>query len=105
MPTIICAAMSYGLCSVTPFRAYAKYVGLVGGIIGLLGNRLHVTGICLAKVLLIPNSPFREKLIEASYLRADRPYRYHFWIITQLLNDSFDLLLKQSHLSLFIEKD
>lgn len=81
MPTLTTAAMGYGLCWITPFRAYAKYVGLVGGGIGLLAGRIAISELCLAKVASMPNSNLRDRLIEAGYYGNKPAYRYYSWII------------------------
>lgn len=75
MPTLITAAMGYGICWVTPFRAYAKYVGLVSGGIGLLTGRVAISEMCLAKVASMPNSNLRDRLIEAGYYGNRPAYR------------------------------
>ncbi|XP_011172394.2 OCIA domain-containing protein 1 [Solenopsis invicta] len=67
MPTLITAAMGYGVCRISPFRAYAKYVGLVSGVVGLITGRIAVSEACLAKVASMPNSNLRDRLIEAGY--------------------------------------
>ena len=67
MPTLISAAMGYGVCRISPFRAYAKYVGLVSGVVGLISGRIAVSEACLAKIASMPNSNLRDRLIEAGY--------------------------------------
>jgi len=81
-PTFISAAIGYGICRITPLRAYAKYTALAGGLIGLLGIRIAISRQCLAKVASMPNSTLRDRLIEAGYYgdRPAYPYRYCFWI-------------------------
>ena len=83
MPALISAAAGFGVCRITRFSTYAKYVGLVSGVVGLVTGRIAVSELCLAKVAAMPNSNLRERLIEARYGRSvGEPlvYGYYFWI-------------------------
>ncbi|XP_012221988.1 OCIA domain-containing protein 1 isoform X2 [Linepithema humile] len=82
MPTLVTAAIGYGIFRVTPFRAQAKYAALIGGTLGMISSRILMSQLCLAKVASMPNSNLREKLIQAGYYKDNRPmseqHRYRF---------------------------
>lgn len=82
MPMFVTAAMGYSICRVIPpFRAYAKYTALAGGVMGLVISRSAISRLCLVKVASMPNSTLRDRLIEAGYGHVpEYPFRYCFWI-------------------------
>lgn len=75
MPTLISAAMGYGVCRITPFRAHAKYAALVSGVVGLLTSKVAIVGVCLEKVASMPNSTLRDRMIEAGFYGNRTAYR------------------------------
>ncbi|KAL0133162.1 hypothetical protein PUN28_000727 [Cardiocondyla obscurior] len=67
IPTFLSAALGYGICRLTPFRANAKYAAAISGIVGMVSSRIAISEMCLLKVASMPNSNLRERLIEAGY--------------------------------------
>lgn len=66
-PTVLSAAIGYGVCRMTPLRAKAKYAAAISGVIGLISGRITISALCLEKVASLPNSTLRERLTEAGY--------------------------------------
>ncbi|XP_018400658.1 PREDICTED: uncharacterized protein LOC108778067 [Cyphomyrmex costatus] len=64
-PTIISAAIGYGICKMTPFRANAKYVAVASGVVGLVTARIGAAKMCLAKVASMPNSTLRDRIMDS----------------------------------------
>lgn len=77
VPTMVTAAIGYGIFRVTPFRAYAKYAALIGGTVGMISSRIVMSQLCLGKVASMPNSNLRERLIEAGLYKDNRHIRYY----------------------------
>ncbi|XP_011697025.1 PREDICTED: uncharacterized protein LOC105455420 [Wasmannia auropunctata] len=73
--TLFGAAAGYGIASITPFRAHAKYFALVSGVISMFGSRLNLAQGCLAKVASMPNSTLRDRLAEAGLYGDRTAYR------------------------------
>ncbi|XP_018342819.1 PREDICTED: OCIA domain-containing protein 1-like [Trachymyrmex septentrionalis] len=75
-PTIISAAIGYGICKMTPFHANAKYVALASSVIGMIMSRLSAVNSCMIKVASMPDSHnLREKMRQVGYLGNVSPYR------------------------------
>ncbi|KAG5343853.1 OCAD1 protein, partial [Acromyrmex heyeri] len=73
-PSIISAAIGYGICKITPFRANAKYIAIVSGVVGLITGRISAAKSCLAKVASMPNSTLRDRMMESGYF-GNVPHR------------------------------
>ncbi|KYN27299.1 PREDICTED: uncharacterized protein LOC108757687 [Trachymyrmex cornetzi] len=67
VPSIVSAALGYGICKMTPFRANAKYIAVISGVVGLMTGRISAAKFCLAKVASMPNSTLRDRMIESGY--------------------------------------
>ncbi|EGI60838.1 PREDICTED: uncharacterized protein LOC105150603 [Acromyrmex echinatior] len=74
-PSIISAAIGYGICKITPFRANAKYVAIVSGVVGLITGRISAAKSCLTKVASMPNSTLRDRMMESGYFGNVAPQR------------------------------
>lgn len=80
VPTVITAAVGYGIFRITPFRAQAKYAALIGGTLGMISSKIIMSRLCIEKVASMPNSNLKERLMEAGLMKdgrywSDRQYQ------------------------------
>lgn len=78
MPGLLGAAIGYGAFRLSPFHARAKYAAIVGGLFGFITGRIAVSQMCLSKIMSLPNSSLRDRLIESGYYGNNRSMRYYF---------------------------
>ncbi|XP_020286895.1 OCIA domain-containing protein 1-like [Pseudomyrmex gracilis] len=72
MPAVVGAVIGYGIFGVTPFRAYAKYSAVIGGMLGFVSSRFVAAKMCIDKVASMPNSTLKDRLAELGYYGRNR---------------------------------